>query len=210
VFPTAVIPALLTAASPLPTTPTTLEVTLAIRVAQCPDTAGKLAPARPPEWVEAHVHAVRQLVTPHAIVLSVRTEPFTPHRCEALTREDRDGFARHVTSDRAVTVLVVPRVRDLDVLTYDLQGVHWRAQKRRWIFLTARSRPPTLAHELCHYFGLPHDPAGGNLMTPGPSSPAWRSPNPPRPFRPVLTDQQAKQLRAGIARYLAHSSRAAM
>jgi hypothetical protein len=78
-------------------------------------------------------------------------------------------------------------------------GVHWRAGTRRWVFLTARARPPVLAHELGHFFGLPHDPAGGNLMTPGPSSPRWRSATPPRPFAPLLTPAQVRRLRAGVA-----------
>ena len=188
----------------------TLEVRLTVRVAQCPDATGRLEPARSPEWVNSHLQAVKDLLAPHGIAVTVRSDFFVADRCEVLTREDRDLFARQVSDDRTVTVLVVPRVRDLDVLTYNLQGVHWRGQGRRWIFLTARSRPPTLAHELCHFFGLPHDPEGGNLMTPGPSSPAWRSPRPPRPFEPRLTDQQVQRLRVGIRQFLNQASSARM
>jgi hypothetical protein len=183
----------------------TVKVGLRVRVAECADSSGKRLPARSPDWVKAHVQAVQELLSPHGIAVTARSDAFEADPCEILSREDRDRFARHVTMDQAVTVLVVPRVRDLDVLTYNLQGVHWRAKGRRWIFLTARSRPPTLAHELCHYFGLPHDPEGGNLMTPGPSSPAWRSPRPPRPFEPRLTDAQVQRLRAGIRRFLAQA-----
>ncbi len=185
-------------------------VSLNIRVAACPDAGGKATPARPPAWVDAHVRAVQELFAPLGISVTATTDLFTPPLCEVLTREDRDRFAEASVEKGGVTVLVVPRVRDLDVLTYNLQGVHWRARGRRWIFLTARAHPPTLAHELCHYFGLPHDPAGGNLMTPGPSSPAWRAARPPRPFEPRLTDQQARQLRAGIARAAGQASSPAM
>jgi hypothetical protein len=170
-----------------------LAVKLRIRVAACD---GQAAPA--PAWIEEHVEAVKALLAPHGITVSAEQAPFAPGRCQALDRKERDAFAEHVTMDGAVTVLVLARVRDLDVRSYDLMGVHWRAGGRRWIFLTARARPPVLAHELGHYFGLPHDPAGGNLMTPGPSSPLWRSPTPPRPFQPVLTAAQVARLREGI------------
>ena len=173
-----------------------LGVRLKVRVAECPSSPGMPPPAT---WVEEHVEATRALLAPHGIAVSAApVETFRPARCELLTRAHRDVLAGQVTMDGDVTVLVMPRVRDLDVLSYDLKGVHWRARGRRWIFLTARARPPVLAHELCHYFGLPHDPAGGNLMTPGPSSPAWKSGRPPRPFAPVLTDTQVARVRAGI------------
>jgi hypothetical protein len=175
--------------------PEPLAVPLAIRVADCH------GPTRPPEWITAQVAAAQALLAPHGITLTATTAPFSPSDCEALSRADRDAFARHVVPGRVVTVLVVPRVRDLDVPSYDLQGVHWHTGDRRWIFLTARARPPVLAHELCHFFGLPHDPAGGNLMTPGPSSPLWRAPRPPRPFAAELTPGQVARLRAGIARW---------
>ena len=174
-------------------------VKLRVRIAHCPPPAGGApVPVHPVDWVNEHVNATRALLAPHGIGIVAVTEPFTPSRCQLLTRADRDALARDVNMDGPVTVLVVPRVRDLAVPTYNLKGVHWRAHGRRWIFLTADARPPVLAHELAHYFGLPHDPAGGNLMTPGPSSPAWKSPHPPAPFAPVLTPVQVERLRAGI------------
>jgi hypothetical protein len=178
-----------------------LAIKLRVLIASCPPAAGQPAQAvRPVAWVDEHVAAVRALLAPHGIAVTAVTAPFTPARCELLTRADRDSLATDVNMDGAVTVLVMPRVRDLDVPSYDLKGVHWRARGRRWIFLTAAARPPVLAHELCHYFGLPHDPAGGNLMTPGPSSPTWKSKRPPAPFAPVLTGAQVQRLRAGIER----------
>jgi hypothetical protein len=179
-----------------------LLVKLRVRVARCPAPAGG-APraARPADWVTEHIEATRALLAPHGVALTAVSEPFTPSRCELLTRRQRDALAADVVLDETVNVLVVDRVRDLAVPTYNLKGVHWRAHGRRWIFLTASARPPVLAHELAHYFGLPHDPAGGNLMTPGPSSPAWQSPHPPAPFAPVLTPPQVRRLRAGIRRF---------
>ena len=144
------------------------------------------------------MNAAREVLAPHGIGVVAVTEPFTPARCQLLTRVDRNALAAQVNMDGTVTVLVVSRVRDLDVPSYDLKGVHWKAAGRRWIYLTASAKPPVLAHELAHYFGLPHDPAGGNLMTPGPSSPAWKSKRPPAPFAPILTGPQVQRLRAGL------------
>ena len=184
-----------------------LTIPLRIRVALCPEkTDGPLRPVRADPWLDEHLQAAEALLAPHGIGLRPVRETFTPSRCEALTRGERDAFAAHLEPDHpGPTVLVVARVRDLDVPSYDLQGVHWRAGGKRWVFLTARASPPTLAHEIGHYFGLGHDPKGGNLMTPGPSSPLWRSPRPPRPFAPRLTPAQAKKLRAAIAAQAAAS-----
>jgi hypothetical protein len=180
-----------------------LLIKLRVRVAHCPTTpGGALQAARPVDWVSEHVNAAREVLAPHGIAVIAVTEPFTPSRCQLLTRVDRSALASQVKMDGTVTVLVVPRVRDLDVPSYDLKGVHWKAAGRRWIYLTASAKPPVLAHELAHYFGLPHDPAGGNLMTPGPSSPAWNSKHPPAPFAPILTGPQVQRLRAAIGNQL--------
>jgi hypothetical protein len=159
------------------------------------------------------VAAAARLFAAHGVLLEVTRRTFVPRRCALLDAADRDALALHV-DPRRVTVLVVQRARDLSVLTYDLMGVHWRyrgdagrLRGRRFVILTSRARPPVLAHELCHYLGLRHDPAGGNLMTPGPSSPIWRGKGrKPRPFAPLLTAAQARKLRAAV---LAPASRPA-
>jgi hypothetical protein len=179
-----------------------LELSLHIRVARC---SGQ--PVRPASWVEDHVRSANGVLAPHGIRLVATQDVFVPEKCVLLDRADRDALAAHLPP-RGVIVLLVERVRDLDLVSYSLMGVHWRYhgdearyQGRRWIILTTRARPPVLAHELCHYFGLSHDPAGGNLMTPGPSAPVWRQRGPkPEKFSPVLTVEQGKRLRAAVKR----------
>jgi hypothetical protein len=181
-----------------------LEVPLRVRVATC-----RKRPVRARAWVKAHLDAAGKVLAPHGVRLKPRIEPFTPSKCVLLGRSDRDALAVDAVADQ-VTVLVVGRVQDLDLPSYNLMGVHWRYggsdaahQKKRWVFLTSRARPPVLAHELCHFFGLRHDPAGGNLMAPGPSAPVWRSKGPkPRRFKPLLTARQARRLRRGIRNWL--------
>lgn len=178
-----------------------LVVHLRVRVALCPGPDGTPVPAVPAASIDEQLADLVTILGPHGITITAERDSFSPPHCTLLTRQERDDFASQVPApDGTVTVLVVPLIRDLGVLTYNLRGVHWRVGKRDWVFLTARAHGPALAHELCHHFGLPHDPRGGTLMTPGPSSPAWRSAHPPRPFAPILDDGQVQRLREGIAR----------
>jgi parallel beta-helix repeat protein len=183
------------------TRPLVLRVT--IQVARC---GGK--PVRPPSWVEAHLAGAGKVLAPHGVTIAARRVSFAPERCRLDTRAHRDALAAQLdlTPGAGINVLVLEEVADLDLAGYKLMGVHWRYggpdprhQGRRFVILTARAKPPVLAHELAHYLGLPHDPAGGNLMTPGPSAPIWRRPGPrPAPFAPRLTEEQARKLRRAI------------
>jgi len=177
---------------------------LQVRLATC-----RKKPVRTAAWVKAHIAAANRLLAPHGVRLEAQQESFQPDRCRLISRRHRDALARHAMTDR-VTVLVVERVQDLALPSYNLMGVHWRYRGadarlagRRWILLTARARPPVLAHALCHFFGLRHDPAGGNLMTPGPSDPIWRGRGPkPAPYAPLLTKDQGVRLRAAASQWL--------
>lgn len=188
-----------------------LTLPLHVRVALC---GGKAA--RDDAWVTKHVAAVRRIFGRHRIRVAVQRDTFRPRRCVLLTRAHRHAMAVHAPPGPWATVLVLPRVRDVDVPTYDLMGVHWRyrgkqaeLRGRRYVLLTARARPPVLAHEPSHLLGLRHDPAGGNLLTPGPSDPAWKKPKKPAPFKPRLTARQAVRLRAGLRTLLRSTSRPA-
>jgi hypothetical protein len=207
------------AARPRPVKPLTVPVR--VLVARCPDAAASqpasqpapapLAPVRPRAAVDDLVRAANEVLGPHGITLAARVEEFQPQRCDLVGRAQRDEVARHVTMDGHATVLLVRRVPDLDVADYDLMGVHWRpgGDRRHYVLLTARARNTVMAHELCHYFGLPHYKRGGNLMTPGPSDPVWRRRRKPKAHAPVLTAAQVQQLRAGITAFLkAHGPRA--
>lgn len=194
-----------------------LTLTLRIRVASCKAKAKRESrPVRSARWIERHLASTRRIFARHRVRLKVERDAFTPKRCVLLTRRHRHAMAAHAPQGPWATVLVTQRVRDLDVPSYNLMGVHWRYRGRakawrgrRYVLLTARGKPPVLAHELAHFLGLRHDPAGGNLMTPGPSDPAWRSARKPKPFKPRLTAKQGRRLRAGLRRLLASAKRRA-
>lgn len=181
-----------------------IRVPIRVRLAICEN-----GPVKPREWVDSHIEGANRISGSHGIVFDAQIDTFRPDNCELITRKDRHRGAIHVAPG-TVTVLVVARVQDLDVPDYNLMGVHWRYRGRnreflgrRWIYLTARATPPVLAHELCHFFGLSHDRAGGNLMTPGPSDPIWDLDGAkPKPFRPRLFPYQVQKLKRGIESFL--------
>ena len=183
-----------------PSSEETLRFPLHIRVSRCD---GELV--RNENWIGSHIEEAKKIFEKYGIDMEVTIDEFTPQRCELVVRRHRHRYAEFAES-KAVNVLVAKRVQDLDVPSYNLMGVHWRYRGnnelftgRRWIFLASRARPPVLAHEICHFFGLRHDVGGGNLMTPGPSDPSQMGDGPkPKPFKPILTDEQVEKLKEGI------------
>jgi hypothetical protein len=66
-------------------------------------------------------------------------------------------------------VVLVRRLANKDKKGGWLAGVHWHAQGRHYLILSAQdSGPETLAHELVHVFGLGHSKVKGNLMAQAP------------------------------------------
>ncbi len=123
------------------------DLPLRVLVARC---GGR--PVRDDVWVREHLGAAQRVLAPHRIRLRPSLESFRPRSCQAVGRAGRNALASHVPA-AGVTVLVVERVPDLDLPGYDLMGVHWRYSGtdeglagRRYILLTARARPPVLAH----------------------------------------------------------------
>jgi hypothetical protein len=132
-------------------------------------------------WLRPRVAHANRLFGPIGVEFIVREAGAEDAAFADLrTRDQRDALGRGKTPPGAIHVFVVRRLADVDAPGEVIRGVHWRDRSRsgeRWIILSSIAPKLVLAHELGHYFGLPHSKDGRSLMNKqkGGGRPPWSS-----------------------------------
>ena len=82
------------------------------------------------------------------------------------TRADRDDLAADRLGNKLIHVFVVGQLDDVDDDGRIDFGVTWhtRHDDRKYVIVAAQALPRTLAHELGHFFGLPHSSYAISIM----------------------------------------------
>ena len=82
------------------------------------------------------------------------------------TRSDRNAIAQGRLGGRLIHVFIVGQLDDVDVEGAIAYGVTWRRPKdpRKFVIVSAQALERTLAHELGHFFGLPHSTYAISIM----------------------------------------------
>jgi hypothetical protein len=144
---------------------------------------------RTPEWVAEQVREANRLFAPIGVGFRVGSAKAVDARfADVRTRLDRDLLGRDEHTLGVVHVFVVRRLADVDVEGEVIRGVHWRDRaqtSRRWIILSSIAASVVLAHELGHFFGLPHTKHPKSLMNKSPHL------DPPWPLRTFPPEEQA-------------------
>lgn len=135
-------------------------------------------PVGPPQWFARHVQQANRLFAPIGVGFFVGSiAPVDPVFADTQTRRQRDEIGRHEHSLGVVHVFVVRRLANVDADGEVIRGVHWRDRadtSRRWIILSSIASPLVLAHEMGHFFGLPHSRYRTSLMNKSPHrDPPW-------------------------------------
>lgn len=136
------------------------------------------ADVRTPQWVAEQVTEANRLFAPIGVGFRVGSAKAVDARfADVRTRLDRDLLGRDEHTLGVVHVFVVRRLADVDVAGEVIRGVHWRDRSqtsRRWIILSSIASPMVLAHELGHFFGLPHTTHPQSIMNKSPHmDPPW-------------------------------------
>ncbi len=131
-----------------------------------------------PAWFAEQVAQVNRLFEPVGVGFSVGSVvPVDAGFADVQTRLQRDKIGRAVHTLKVVHVFAVRQLADVDVAGEVIRGVHWRDRvetSRRWIILSSISMPMVLAHEMGHFFGLPHSRYRTSLMNKSPHmDPPW-------------------------------------
>jgi len=137
-------------------------------------------PVATPLWFAHHVAHANRLFAAIGVGFEVAEVSAAPaEHADMQTRKQRDLLGRKDHDLGVVHVYLVRRLADVDVEGAVIRGVHWRDRAgkgvRRWVILSSVASHPVLAHELGHFFGLPHSKYAISIMNKrrAPGRPAW-------------------------------------
>lgn len=144
---------------------------------------GEDGPVESPAWLAERVEEANR----HFAAISVGFRVIEARPVEAAfwhmaTREDRDRIGADAFTEGVVHLFLVGQLDDVDVPGEVIRGVHWRLRRdthARWIIMSKIAAPMVLAHELGHFFGLPHSGYPISIMN---KTPRERPPHAERTF----------------------------
>jgi len=125
------------------------------------------APVQTPAWLAGQLEQANR----HFAGIDVGFELAELRATDSATavvesRDDRDALGHDRWTREVIHVFVVAQLDNVDE-EGQIYGVHWRDREdtgHRWVIVSAAARGLTLAHELGHYFGLPHSDYHVSIM----------------------------------------------
>lgn len=129
---------------------------------------GEEGPVESPEWLAARIEKANEHFASIDVGFRViEARKHEPDYWHMATREQRDAIGADRFTRGVVHLFLVGQLDDVDVPGNVIRGVHWRLRrdtKKRWIIMSTLAAPSVLAHELGHFFGLPHSSYAVSIM----------------------------------------------
>jgi hypothetical protein len=142
---------------PLPTLPVVVSVATE---------AGK--PVRDDAWIDAQLAEAERLFGPRGLHLKKTAQrPLDERFAKLETRKDRDALTAQLQKG-VINVMIVASLRDVDDPRLHRMGVHWAPVGKpgvHYVIVARDAWESTMAHEIGHFFGLPHSASKNNLMS---------------------------------------------
>jgi hypothetical protein len=152
---------------------------LKLAVPPCPDAphcfalrvrvaADNSIPVVLPGWLAQSFAFANQVFAPVGIAFQLDTLAIAdamPLRIDGVRM--RDALVLGVSARPVIDLTLVRELIDLEEPSVPRLGVHWRvsnAPQRRFVIVSAAASERVLAHELGHYFGLPHSNYAISIM----------------------------------------------
>ncbi len=147
-----------------------------------------------PGWIAAQIAMANHQFEPIDTSFQVAGVDFLPSDAARVEdREERSSFAK-LTAGSVIDVFFTGYLADIDKPGAFIRGVTWHiGDERRLIILSAVAPERTLAHELGHFFGLPHSKYAISIMNKTP-----REVPPPEERR--FADAEIVKLKAQLVR----------
>jgi hypothetical protein len=140
-----------------------LAITLQLHLHVVADEHGKIANQ---EWIDMELGAANRHFAPLDVRFQLaRIDALPASALHVETSADRDAIAEGRLAGRAIHVFVVGQLDDIEAegIAY---GVNWHRpnDSRRYLIISVQALERTLAHELGHFFGLPHSSYAISIM----------------------------------------------
>lgn len=120
-------------------------------------------------WIREQLANANTIFAPAGVAFVHAETTALEGRAELVTRAHRHQLNPRVRGE-VINVFVVASLADVDVPGRFIRGVHWRSRRgtertQHYCTLSRIAGPTVLAHEFGHFFGNPHSPTPGNIMS---------------------------------------------
>ena len=151
-------------------------------------------PVTTPAWVAAELERANHFFEPLDVGFELAAVEALPESAaHIVTRADRYAIANGHVGGTKIHVFITGKLDDIDTIGNVIYGVTWHTHDATYIIVSAEAWEKTLAHELGHFFGLPHSAYAVSIMN---KTPRREPPEDQRRF----ADEEIAAMRRVIAR----------